>query len=136
MHVFCLCKEVTLFWKMVSLVLTKILDYVIPCAPAVLLLNDFSTLDLSQAQRRTLLTGLTAAKTMLAMRWSPPHTLTKPQWLASYLDIVNMELSIARIHGAKERTILSWSTALTLVLPSGHFDPIQYLSNIQQYIEL
>jgi len=37
----------------------------------------------------------------------------KPQWLASYLDEVNMELAIARIHGAKERTILSWSTALS-----------------------
>jgi len=44
------------------------------------------------------------------MRWSPLHTLTKPQWLASYLDIVNMELSIAGIHGG---TILSWSTALS-----------------------
>jgi len=28
-----------------SLFLTKMLDYVIPCAPAVLLLNDFSTMD-------------------------------------------------------------------------------------------
>jgi len=54
------------------------------------------------------------------------HCICSQMWwiimkmlLASYLDIVNMELSIAGIHGAKERTILSWFTAL---------------SNIQQYI--
>ena len=46
---------------------------------------------------------------MVATRWKPPHTLSFRQWALTFLDIVYLEQSIARLHGAKEENIIIWS---------------------------
>ena len=58
------------------------------------------------------LAGLTAAKKMLAIRWKPPNDLSKRRWLLTFLEVVYMELSTARINGAKDIVLKSWSEAI------------------------
>ncbi|TKS64932.1 LINE-1 retrotransposable element ORF1 protein [Collichthys lucidus] len=61
--------------------------------------------------RRVLWAGLTAAKKMLALRWQPPHSLAWQQWANSFLEIVLMEWSVARMHGASHKTLQGWEAA-------------------------
>ncbi|CAM4652875.1 unnamed protein product [Leuciscus chuanchicus] len=77
----------------------------IPPSPCLLLLNDTSSLKLTINNRRLLLAGLTAAKKMIVCRWKPPHTLSMRKWLASYRDIVQLELSTA--HKDTEQAMMS-----------------------------
>ena len=87
----------------------------VPVLPNILLLNDLSGLDLSILHRRWLLVGLTAAKRMVAQRWKAPHLLPIRQWISATVNIAKLEMSIARMHGAKEANIkscLSFITAL------------------------
>lgn len=91
------------------------LEVTIPLLPTSLLLNDDSSLELSLQQRRILWTGLTAAKKMLASRWQPPHTLSRQQWANSFLDVVMMERSVARVHGASRKTLKAWDVAYNLI---------------------
>ncbi|KAE8296864.1 hypothetical protein D5F01_LYC05634 [Larimichthys crocea] len=65
--------------------------------------------------RRILWAGLTAAKKMLALRWQPPHSLAWQQWANSFLEIVLMEWSVARMHGANHKTLQGWEAAHKLV---------------------
>ena len=88
--------------------LSEILGFHVPVAPKLLLLNDLTGLELSIRHRRWLLAGLTAAKRMVAQRWKAPHLLPYHQWLASTVDIANMEMAVARRHGAKEANVKSW----------------------------
>lgn len=110
MHMYWECKDVRLFWGEVCITLSNVLDVTVPCSPIVLLLNDTTTLKLTHSKKFMFLTGITAAKKMLALRWKPPHTITKPHWLNTYIDIIRMELSVARMHGACADTILKWET--------------------------
>lgn len=52
--------------------------------------------------------GITAAKKMLVLRWKLPHTVTKTQWINAYLDIINTELSVARMDAARAGPISAW----------------------------
>ena len=110
LHMYWECKDVKLFWGEVCSTLSNVLEVTVPCSPIVLLLNDTTSLKLACWKRRILLTGITAAKKMLALRWKPPHTVTKPHWINTYIDIINMELSVARIHSDGADTILAWQT--------------------------
>ena len=103
------------FWKEISLTLSDILKIRIPVSPALLLLNDDSSLNLSLQHKRILWAGLTAAKRMLALRWQPPHSLAWQHWANSFLEIVLMEWSVARMHGASHETLQAWETAYKLV---------------------
>ena len=40
---------------------------------------------------------------------NPPHTLSFHQWALTFLDIVYLELSTARLHGAREDNVNIWS---------------------------
>ncbi len=80
-----------------------------------LFLNYFSELALSPQQRNLLLAALTAAKKMLVSRWVPPQLMTRRVRGLSLLDIVSMELSTARIHGAKTKTLKTWSATFDIV---------------------
>ncbi len=115
LHMFWECPSVVAFWRHICLTLSDMLEITIPQSPNLPLLNDDSTLELSLQQRRILWTGLTAAKKMLALRWQPPHTLSWQQWANSYLDIVMTERSVARVHGASQKTLNAWDAAYTLV---------------------
>lgn len=115
MHMYWECPSVSAFWRLISSTLSDMLEINIPCSPTLLLLNDDSTFDFSLQQKRTLWAGLTAAKKMLALRWQPPHTLPWRQWANSFLDIVMMERSVARMHGASKKTIQAWDAAYSLV---------------------
>lgn len=115
LHVYWECPGVVGFWKEISLTLSDILKIKIPVSPALLLLNDDSSLILSLQHRRILWAGLTAAKKMLALRWQPPHSLAWQQWANSFLEIVLMEWSVARMHGANHKTLQGWEAAHKLV---------------------
>lgn len=106
MHAYWECKDERLFWGEVCATVSTVLDVTVPCSPIVLLLNDTTPLKLTCLKRRLLLTGITAAKKMLALCWKPPHKLRKPHWINTYIDIINMELSVTRMHGAGADTIL------------------------------
>ncbi len=98
------CNGNASFWKQISHTLSDILEVKIPLSPTLLLLNDSSSSDLSLQQKCILWAGLTSAKKMLALRWQPLHSLTWQQWANSLLDIVMMEQSVARMHGASHKT--------------------------------
>ena len=115
LHMFWECPAVSSFWKLVSSTLSELLEVDIPCSPEILLLNDTSLLNLSSTRTHTLLAGLTAAKKMLALRWKPPHTLTRAQWLQTFLSILYMEMSVARMHGASQKTIQTWASVAAMV---------------------
>ncbi len=83
--------------------------------PDLFFLNNFSELALSPQQRSLLLASLTAAKKMLVSHWVPPHLMTRRVWGLSLLDIVSMELSAARIHGAKTKTLKTWNAIFDIV---------------------
>ena len=102
------CPDVKMFWSMVANKLSDAIGTHVPVSPKLLLLNDLSGLDLSIKLRRWLLAGLTAAKRMIAQRWKAPHLLPFHQWLNSTVDIANLEMSVARMHGAKETNVKSW----------------------------
>lgn len=112
MHMYWHCPKVEIFGKMVTSTLSTFLSVEIPQCPKLLLLNDTSSLAISKCHISVLFSGLTAAKKMLALHWKPPHSLSRSQWLNSLLDIVYMELSVARMHNAKHATIISWSSAV------------------------
>ena len=109
------CPNVFSFWKMVATKLSELLDVEIPPSPAVLLLNDDSKLQLNKTRTRVFFAGLTAAKKMVATRWKPPHVLTFRQWALTFLDIIYLEWSTARLHGAKEENVNIWSFAAEII---------------------
>ena len=115
LHMYWECPDVASFWRLVSSTLSDLLEVDIPCSPKILLLNDTSSLNLPSTRIRILLAGLTAAKRMLALRWKPPHALTRTQWSQSFLSILYMELSVARMHGASQKTIQTWTSAVAAV---------------------
>ena len=69
-HMYWLCDPVSLFWNRVSGYISKILGKIIPCSPRVLLLNDVSAFQLSIREKCVFLSGITAAKKLLALRGS------------------------------------------------------------------
>ena len=103
------CPSVLRFWNMVADKLATLLQVNITPSPSLFILNDVSQLQLNGTRTRVFLAGLTAAKKMVATRWKPPHTLTFRHWALTFLDIVYLEMSIARLHGAKEENINIWS---------------------------
>ena len=78
-------------------------------SPTSFILNDVSQLQINSTHKCVFFAGLTAAKKMVATRWKPPHTLTYRKWALTFLDIVYLEMSTARLHGAKEENINIWS---------------------------
>uniref|UniRef100_A0A3Q3AUI9 Reverse transcriptase domain-containing protein n=1 Tax=Kryptolebias marmoratus TaxID=37003 RepID=A0A3Q3AUI9_KRYMA len=115
MHMYWDCPSVASFWRQISTTLSDLLKFDISLSPSLFLLNDDSTLELSSQQKRMLWAGLTAAKKMLALRWQPPHLLPWQQWANSFLDIVMMERSVARMHTASQKTIRAWDAAYSLI---------------------
>lgn len=111
----CTCPSVAAFWRQISITLSDLLKANIRLSPSLFLLNDDSTSELSSQQKRMLWAGLTAAKKMLALQWQPPHLLPWQQWANSFLDIVIMERSVARMHTASQKTIRAWDAAYSLV---------------------
>ena len=105
LHMVWECPPVARFWQGVASELTALLSETLPGTIPVLLLNDLSALRVPECQKRVILAGLTAAKKMIAVRWKPPHTLSIRQWILTFLDIIYMELSTARINGAKEANV-------------------------------
>ena len=106
------CPEVNRFWHSVSSVMSSIIEGAIPHSQCLLLLNDTSSLKLTVNSKRLLLAGLTAAKRMIAYRWKPPHELSMTEWLSSYRDIAQLELSTAHLHYAKTSNIDCWTKLL------------------------
>lgn len=76
-----------------------------------LVLNDLSTLTLFKLNKCVVFAGLTAAKKMISTQWKPPRSLIVRAWILSFLDVIYLELSTARINGANEQTLDSWRSA-------------------------
>lgn len=55
--------------------------------------------------KRGLLAGLTAAKTMLVMRWKLHYELSIYQWKLSFYEVLTLEASSARAQSAKIENI-------------------------------
>ena len=108
LHMFWECLPVARFWQNVASEVSTFVSGTVSATIPVVLLNDTSSLQISKCQKRIVLAGLTAAKKMVAVRWKPPHTLTIKQWLLTFLDIVYMELSTARINGARQVNVDMW----------------------------
>lgn len=103
------CPPVSQFWSGVVSHLSTLVNVSIPVSVPVLILNDLSTLHVSKILKRVIYAGLTAAKKMVATRWKSPHDLSTRTWTLSFLDVVYMELSTARIYGAsKTKNLDSW----------------------------
>ena len=92
--------------------ISKILGKTIPCSPRVLLLNDVSAFQLSIREKCVFLSGITAAKKLLALRWKPPHDLSEKHWFNLWMEILQMELSVARVHGAGAKVLDHWSQTI------------------------
>ena len=112
MHMTWDCPEVNRFWWKVTGILSTLMDKTIPCSQPLLLLNDTSTIKLSINDRRILLAGLTAAKKLIVCRWKPPHLLSVKEWLRSYREIAQLELSTSRLRHVNSENILYWTNLL------------------------
>ncbi len=42
---------------------------------------------------------------------SAGNSLTHTQWLNTFLDVIYIEVPVARMHGANERTVTQWAGA-------------------------
>lgn len=59
-----------------------------------------------------MIAGLTAARKMIATRLKPPRDLSVRTWTLSFLDVIYMELSTARINSASEKKLWTLGTIL------------------------
>lgn len=92
-HMIWECPPVIQFWNVVANMLSDFVNVKIPVSIPVLILNDLSSLCISKLEKCVVLSGLTAAKKMIAVRWKPPHSISKKQWLMTLFDIIHMEIS-------------------------------------------
>ena len=115
MHMFWECPRVQIFWSKVARVLSELFEIQVPCLPQILLLNDDSTLSLPGTQKKVFFAGVTAAKKILVCRWKPPHSLSVKRWKLSFLNVLGLELSIARTNGAKRQSIDALMHAIEMV---------------------
>ena len=111
LHMMWNCPPVSQFWSKVAAKLSELVSVTIPVTIPVLLLIDLSQVNITKLKKRTVLAGLTAAKKLIALRWKPPHSLTIRHWALTFLDVVFLELSTARINGASEPSINNWRAA-------------------------
>lgn len=110
-HMYWECPPVACFWKKVATQLSDIFSLTVPVCPTVLLLNDVSVLPAPIHKKRLILAGLTAAKKLVAMRWKHPDRLSLSMWILTYLDVIYLEVSTARVIGVKESNIALWLSA-------------------------
>lgn len=108
LHMFWDCGPVSQFWNDVASCLSRLFNVNVPVHMGVLILNDLSPLCVAGVTQRGIYAGLTAAKKMVATRWKPPHDLSMRHWSLSFLDVIFMELSTARVNGASEKTLDFW----------------------------
>ena len=99
-----------------------------PATIPALVLNHLSSIP--KHTKCIVLAGLTAAKKIVAIQWKLPRSLSIERWLLSYLDVIFLELSTARINGTTETPLKNWrsaanavrdllNTSMTLSLTSG-----------------
>ena len=111
MHILWECPDVQRFWRNVVEKVSMLVGRQLPLSPALLLLNDDSNCKMSERGRKLWLASMTAAKKLIVLRWLPPHQLSTRRWLQNLLEVVFLELSSARINGARTQTLEMWSTA-------------------------
>lgn len=102
------CPGVRDFWEMVARNLSTLLLMDIPLSPSTLLLNDLSHLNFHQVKAKIFLAGLTAAKKLIAQRWKKAQPLTFRQWVLTFIDIAQLEHSVAQMHGANAPNVDLW----------------------------
>lgn len=110
LHMFWECPPVNSFWKLVAANLSAMFETAVSHSPVTLILNDLSNARPTLLKKRAILAGLTAAKKLVALRWKPLHSFSRRVWLLMYQDIVYLELSTARMHGAKEAMVEMWNS--------------------------
>lgn len=64
-----------------------------------------SGFDLPTSYRHILFAGITATKILVATRWKQPQSLNITQRYLSLMDILYLESSVAKIHGAKQEIL-------------------------------
>ncbi len=116
LHMFWECPVVVPFWESVCSILSDYMQLDIPRDPLLLLLLDDSSLQLNVHQKRTLLAASTAAKKTILKLWIEPSTPITFTWLSYFRDIVLLEGTTARLNGAKDNTIQSWTKVAEMLL--------------------
>ena len=99
LHMMLNCRPVSQFWTKVTAELSDMVSVTIPVTIPVLLLIDLSEVNITKLKKLIVLAGRTAAKKLIALRWKPPHSLTIRHWALTFLDVIYLELSTARING-------------------------------------
>lgn len=89
------------FWNEVASEWPQLLSVSVPKPIPIYLLN----ICISKCQKKILLAQATAAKKMVATHWKPPYSLTIRNLTLSFMDILYLELSTARVDAAAARTI-------------------------------
>lgn len=100
LHVMWECPLVQSFWQQIVKHLSNTFGLEIDLTPRSMLLNDDSGKNFNHMQRMLWLSACTVAKKMLAVRWQPPHSLSIQQWTCSLVEMLSIELSVARMNGA------------------------------------
>ncbi len=104
------------FWESACSILSDYMQLDVPRDPLLLLLLDDSSLQLNVHQKRTLLAASTAAKKTILKLWIEPSTPITFTWLSYFRDIVLLEGTTARLNGAKDNTIQSWTKVAEMLL--------------------
>ena len=114
LHIMLECPSVQIFWQQITKCLSETLGVEIECSPKCMLLNDDSQQNFSHMQRMLWLSSCIVAKKMLAVRWQPPNTLSVNQWTCSLIEVLSMELSVAKMNGAGQVVLKARKEALNL----------------------
>ena len=112
-HVVWECPGIAELWKKAIDIISILSGVKFPLDPSLHLLNDDSLLSLTEKTQKIWLAGLTAVKKIIAQQWKPPLDISSTHWLRSFLDISYLELSSARINGAKQNTISNWTNLIS-----------------------
>lgn len=108
LHMFWECPVVANLWSHVNTTLSDLLHVQYAPDPCLCLLNDDSACPLSLVQKRMLFAGFTAAKKAIVKHWFEHDLHLAAFWLGALRNIVNLELTTARMNRARPNTVQSW----------------------------
>ena len=111
MHVFWECPPVSAFWGLIAQNLSDMFDVDVPKSVPALIFNSLPQQPSPVYRIRILMAGLTAAKKLVASRWKYPDGLNVANWRLTFLDIIFLEQSTARIMGLSDLKVTLWNSA-------------------------
>ena len=115
LHAMWLCQPVYSFWITITEALSTILDSRIPSSPTLCLLNDISTIHITQHFNKPLLISLTVAKKVVLQNWKSKKSCHINHWK----DLITEYITIEKHHAHREKQMSAfdntWSPFLTFL---------------------